>query len=123
MRIAILSATLLAACVMSACAGGAGPVKLTCPAPGHALIDRLCAALRQELEASPPPAGKALHLTLQASSARPDLLRARLVVGDGPDRREGPEIELSVMDRATIPDSRLRPFSRLLLQQTLPPEQ
>jgi hypothetical protein len=122
MRLALLFATLLAACAVNANAAPAGPVILSCPEAGDALAARLCAALRRELE-HPKAAvadGETLHLTLQASSPRPEMLRARLGVGLGAARREGPELELSVVDRVSIPDSQLRQLARLLLDQTFP---
>ncbi|MCV2446814.1 hypothetical protein [Paracoccus sp. DMF] len=117
MRFALLPAALLAACAMSAGAAQAG---LNCPQPGDALTARLCAALRQELDQSGTPAPP---LTLQAHSPRPDLLRARLSIGKGAARRDGPELELTVMDRADIPDRQLSQLARLLLDRTLPPDE
>lgn len=122
-----MSATLLAACIISADAAQAGPTGgvapiepaiLTCPEAGNALSDRLCAALRQRLATVPPLAGP-LQLTLQVDSPRPDILRARLVTDDGTTRRDGPQLELTVMDRASIPDSQLQQFAQLMLDQAI----
>lgn len=119
MRLALLPAALLAACAMSAGPGHAG---LTCPEPGPGpeatLTARLCAALKDELARSAPTAPP---LLLQAESPRPTLLRARLSVGEGAARRDGPQLELTVMDRDSIPDRQLRDLARLLLDQTLSP--
>lgn len=122
-----MSATLLAACIISADAAQAGPTGgvapiepaiLTCPQAGNALGDRLCAALRQRLATVPPLAGP-LQLTLQVDSPRPHILRARLVTDDGTTRRDGPQLELTVMDRASIPDSQLQQFAQLMLDQAI----
>lgn len=119
MRPALLPAILLAACTMSG-AALAGPVDLTCPGSEDALAGRLCAAVGQELRRPDRESGgdrAALHLTLQARSPRPDLLRARLTVEEGGVRREGPELELTVTDRAAISDRQIQQLARLLLDQ------
>ena len=132
MHVTPLSATLLAVCILGAGAGQAGPaggvlpieqVTLNCPDTGPdtggALADRLCAALRQRLAAM-PRLGEPLELTLQVHSPRPDILRARLVAQDGTGRRDGPQLELTAMDRATIPDSQIQALARLMLDQAIP---
>lgn len=127
MHVTPLPATLIAVCIISAGAGQAGPaggsahmapVTLTCPDAGDALGERLCAALHQRLAALSPLAAP-LRLTLQVHSPRPDLLRARLVTDDGTSRRDGPELDLTVMDRASIPDSQLQRLAQLMLDQAI----
>ena len=121
MRPALLPAILLAACTMSG-AAPAGPVDLICPGLAAALTGRLCAAVGEELRRlDRESAGEsaALRLTLQALSPRPDLLRARLTVEEGGVRREGPELELTVTDRAAISDRQIQQLARLLLDQAL----
>lgn len=122
MRLALLPAALLAACAMTG-ASLAGPVALTCPAGEDAEAARLCAALDQALRQSGhriSGAGASLRLVLHAQSPRPGLLRARLTVEDGAGRHEGEEVELSVTDRASIPDSSIRALARSLLETALP---
>lgn len=123
MRPAFLPAFVLAALVMSGAPGRAGPVALTCPEPGNAVVAQVCAALQDELRQSGhsllPAADAPLRLRLEAESQRPDRLRARLIVEDASGRHDGDEIELSVMDRATIPEAQLRSFARLLLGEAL----
>ncbi|WP_323716106.1 hypothetical protein [Paracoccus aminovorans] len=121
MRPALLPAILLAACTMSG-AAQAGSADLTCPGSEDALTGRLCAAVGKELRRlNRESAGDqtALRLTLHAHSPRPDLLRARLTVEEGGARREGPELELTVTDRAAISDRQIQQLARLLLDQTL----
>lgn len=116
MRFAPLFAMLVATPAMIAGPGHAAPAMLSCP-PADALAERLCVALRQVLDQRQPTALP--RLTLEAGSPRADMLRARLIVGEGASRREGPALELTVMDRAVIPDSQLQRLARHLLDQTL----
>lgn len=124
MRCAPLPAALFAACVISGAPGLAAPAALSCPATEDALTGRLCAAIYQELSRRGVPGGdadpSAPHLTLTAHSPHPQTLLARLTPQDGATRREGAELTLSVMDRASIPDRDLQQFARLLLDQVVP---
>ncbi len=120
MRIALLPAIMLAVCVMTGTPGLAQPVALTCADTRQPLADRLCAALGEELRRRGHEIadGGTMRLTLRAHSPRPDMLLARLSVETGAAHRDGPELELSVMDRLSPSGGDLTRLAQLLLDQT-----
>ena len=119
MRLALLPATLFAACVVTGAA--ADPVRLTCPPGDNALVAQLCAALDEVLgqHDARPEDMPWTQLVLDAESPRPDILRARLTVESASGRHQGEEIVLSVTDRPSIPDERVRALARALLETAL----
>lgn len=109
----------LAACLIGGAAGpAAADARLSCPATDNPQVLQLCQALAEAL-AGPGVAGlSGMRLRLWAESPRPDILTARLAVhGPGGLQDAGERVELSVMDRAAIPASRIRSFATQLLEQ------
>ena len=129
MRCALLSCVLVAACAVNGGAQAGDPISLVCPQNSQPSVARLCAALEVALHegvdpaltGSGAPAGTPLRLILEAEAPQPGILKARLAVEQGTTRRQGEQGELSVMDRATIPQDQIDHFARTLLARALRP--
>lgn len=127
MRLLLLPLVSLMACSVS---GGspapAGKIALICPQPAAPAAVRLCTALEAELVQRgytlAQGADADARLILDADNVNAAVLNARLTVERDGSRQIGEQIQLTVMDRTTIPNAQIDRFAKALLAQTALPQ-